>query len=288
MSSSSSSPSPSSSSSPRIPFYVIVSNVAKKANVGNMMRSACAFGVEEILIVGQKKNLQYFGAQGTNKHVKTRCFDKLDAACAFAKERGCHIVGIEIIDKAENVAGHPFRGPTAFLLGNEGVGLSDRDIAACDHFVYIPQHGGGTASLNVTVAASIVFHHFSLWAGYSERAREGYKYVVDEVPQQKGAVSTEQLELSVTRKRRKLAKIAELESTIAAAEADGAQEGGAAAAGDGAAAAAAPAAGGSGKNSSDLALIASKGTILAELAEAEARLREHLRQEEKGSGSSAP
>ena len=30
----------------------------------------------------------------------------------------------------------------------------------CDFFVYIPQYGGGTASLNVTVAASIVLHHF--------------------------------------------------------------------------------------------------------------------------------
>ena len=31
----------------------------------------------------------------------------------------------------------------------------------CDFFVYIPQYGGGTASLNVTVAASIVLQHFA-------------------------------------------------------------------------------------------------------------------------------
>jgi hypothetical protein len=30
----------------------------------------------------------------------------------------------------------------------------------CDFFVYIPQYGGGTASLDVIVAASIVLHHF--------------------------------------------------------------------------------------------------------------------------------
>lgn len=52
----------------------------------------------------------------------------------------------------------------------------------CDGFVYIPQHGPGTASLNVTVAASIVLHHFAVWAGYPERQRQGAKFVVAERP----------------------------------------------------------------------------------------------------------
>jgi len=56
-------------------------------------------------------------------------------------------------------------GPTAFMLGNEGQGLSTKQMSLCDRFVYIPQHGCGTASLNVAVACSIVLHHFALWAG---------------------------------------------------------------------------------------------------------------------------
>lgn len=56
-------------------------------------------------------------------------------------------------------------GPAAFMLGNEGQGLSPKQMALCDRFVYIPQYGVGTASLNVAVAASIVLHHFSVWAG---------------------------------------------------------------------------------------------------------------------------
>jgi len=31
----------------------------------------------------------------------------------------------------------------------------------CDHFVYIPQYTDKTASLNVAVAGSIIFHHFA-------------------------------------------------------------------------------------------------------------------------------
>ena len=55
-------------------------------------------------------------------------------------------------------------------------------MAICDGFVYIPQHGKGTASLNVTVAGSIILHHFALWAKYAETEREGYKYVLGERP----------------------------------------------------------------------------------------------------------
>ena len=52
----------------------------------------------------------------------------------------------------------------------------------CDTFVYIQQYGAGTASLNVSVAASIVLHHFALWAGYQERSRHGEKFDVGERP----------------------------------------------------------------------------------------------------------
>lgn len=77
---------------------------------------------------------------------------------------------------------HPFKRSTAFLLGNEGTGLSTKELEICDFFVYIPQYGCGTASLNVTVAASIVLHHFSVWAGFPERTREGNKFIVAERP----------------------------------------------------------------------------------------------------------
>lgn len=32
---------------------------------------------------------------------------------------GCEIVGVEIMDGARLIESHPFKGPTAFVLGNE-------------------------------------------------------------------------------------------------------------------------------------------------------------------------
>ena len=35
-------------------FYVIINNVAKKTNVGNMLRSCAAFNAKAMLVVGRK------------------------------------------------------------------------------------------------------------------------------------------------------------------------------------------------------------------------------------------
>ena len=72
--------------------------------------------------------------------------------------------GVEIGNESQPVHKHPFQGSTAFFMGNEGSGILPVHKEICDHFVYIPQYTDKTASLNVSVAAGIVFHHFAVWA----------------------------------------------------------------------------------------------------------------------------
>ncbi|KAH7522430.1 hypothetical protein FEM48_Zijuj07G0137600 [Ziziphus jujuba var. spinosa] len=161
--------------------YVVVHNIAKRHNVGTMARSASAFGVSELILVG-RRDFNAFGSHGSTSHLRFRHFHSLQEARIFLKERDCDICGVEITDGAVAVNQHPFKRSTAFLLGNEGTGLSAKECEICDFFVYIPQYGGGTASLNVTVAASIVLHQFGVWAGFPERSRDGNKFVVAEKP----------------------------------------------------------------------------------------------------------
>jgi tRNA C32,U32 (ribose-2'-O)-methylase TrmJ len=66
------------------------------------------------------------------------------------------------------------------MLGNEGLGLSEGQVAACDSLVYIPQFSGATASLNVAVAGSIVLHEFAKWAGFQEANKHGGKFEVQQ------------------------------------------------------------------------------------------------------------
>lgn len=41
--------------------------------------------------------------------------------------------------------------------------MSDKQKSICDGFIYIPQYGTGTASLNVNVATGIILHQYSNW-----------------------------------------------------------------------------------------------------------------------------
>ncbi|KAJ7980176.1 tRNA/rRNA methyltransferase [Quillaja saponaria] len=161
--------------------YVVVHNIAKRHNVGTLARSATAFGVSELILVG-RRDFNCFGSHGSTSHLRFRHFHSLQDARLFLKEKDCDICGVEITDDAKAVNQHPFKKSTAFLLGNEGTGLSAKECEICDFFVYIPQYGCGTASLNVTVAASIVLHQFGVWAGFPERTRDGNKFIVADRP----------------------------------------------------------------------------------------------------------
>ncbi|KAF0694618.1 Aste57867_14514 [Aphanomyces stellatus] len=156
---------------PSSSMYLIINNIQKRKNIRDMLLSASAFGVVEVFVVGHKLlsfdqalNVEdvlpdfVFPFRITRFATLVECRDHLKAL-------GVTIIGIEILHNAKSVNDPDvFAGPTALMVGNEGSGLSDAQLAICDRFAYIPQYGGGTASLNVTVAASIVMHSFAVWA----------------------------------------------------------------------------------------------------------------------------
>ncbi|KAK8803424.1 hypothetical protein WA158_001118 [Blastocystis sp. Blastoise] len=159
--------------------YLTIWNVSKKHNVGNMIRSAVALGMDGVVIIGNRK-LQFFGAKGSDSHIPIHVFPTMELAKQWFKENNITVCGVEIDSTAKDVREHPFQGNTAIMMGNEGDGMDAKQKSFCDYFVYIPQFGTGTASLNVCVASSIVMHEYAHWAQYQEAPRqtECDKYVV--------------------------------------------------------------------------------------------------------------
>eukprot|EP00918_Siedleckia_nematoides_P058185 GHVU01126915.1.p3 GENE.GHVU01126915.1~~GHVU01126915.1.p3 ORF type:complete len:197 (-),score=32.41 GHVU01126915.1:1475-2065(-) len=140
---------------------LLIHNIAKKNNVGTLLRSAAAFNVKQVVVAGSRR-LQTFGNQNTVQHIEFVFNENgLEAAVADLRKEGFIICGVEIKPDAVCIHKHRFGGSTAFLLGNEGTGMTPQQAAVCDEFVYIPQYSGATASLNVAVAGSIVLHHFA-------------------------------------------------------------------------------------------------------------------------------
>ena len=187
-------------------LYLIIYGVAKKHNIGQIIRSATAFNVTAVCLVGSRK-FNTFGAHGSEAFVPMLHFDTLDTCCEALKEQHgvVDILGIEIDDSAMPVHRLPFRGHTALMMGEEGHGMNEKQMRLCDGLVYISQYGRGTASLNVCVATSIVLHSFAVWAGFPERARSDQKYVVGERPQRnapRGVVPYTERELEALRAER--------------------------------------------------------------------------------------
>mmetsp|Transcript_7388 Transcript_7388/g.17204 ORF Transcript_7388/g.17204 Transcript_7388/m.17204 type:complete len:196 (-) Transcript_7388:488-1075(-) len=168
--------------------YLILTNISKRQNVRNLLQLSAAFGCPAVFVVGQPSFEFDPDADGTDVPSQLRegirrgtmeivRFDGLDECVAHVKSmdversggagddrrRGMPILGVEIDESSVNLESEPFASSTAFMMGNEGSGMSPKQMAACDGFVRISQYGGGTASLNVSVACGLVLHRFDLW-----------------------------------------------------------------------------------------------------------------------------
>lgn len=154
-------------------LYMIITNISKRANVKSLLLSGLAFGCRGFFIVGQK-NFDFSSAMGNNSSSSNSIsttisnlvqrFESLDECVQYVKHtKQAQICGIEIVDSALNIDSDPFTTSICIMAGNEGTGLSERQMKHCDYFIKISQFGGGTASLNVCVAASIVMQRFFQW-----------------------------------------------------------------------------------------------------------------------------
>ena len=162
-------------------LYLIITNISKPANIKSLLKAAVAFSAKEILIVGQKKFNFHTEYQKTDipkillsddakSRLRIKKFDYLHECVEYVHDvLKASICGVEIVDSARDLEDDPFDGDTAIMMGNEGSGMNQKQINACDYFVRIAQYGGGTASLNVNVAANIVMHRFHEWALYGSR-----------------------------------------------------------------------------------------------------------------------
>jgi hypothetical protein len=93
----------------------------------------------------------------------------LATAASFIASRDClpaapAVLGIEILPPFDPRPSYTLAtlppvapgSPKLLMLGNEGSGMTDKQIGVCDEFVCVEQYGGATASFNVNVAYNIV------------------------------------------------------------------------------------------------------------------------------------
>ena len=175
-------------------MHLIITNISKWANIRSLLLTAAAFGCHTVFVAGQRKfdfnpNGKDYPNALRNYSLKIIQFDKLQDCIQSIQsqqknnERKIRIIGVEIDESSIDVendndafmdnnttnnTGTTTTTDVAFMMGNEGQGMNAKQMSFCDGFVRISQYGGGTASLNVNVAASIVLHRFQIWSRTTE------------------------------------------------------------------------------------------------------------------------
>lgn len=159
-------------------MHLVICNISKKPNVKQLLTIAASFECESVFVVGQRSfdftedGLDLpSGLRGRLEALPIHRFDKWDDFVAHIRSRNIRLVGVEIHAEAKTIADFFDDVDTAFLMGNEGTGIHEKQMKACDAFVKIPQYGVGTASLNVYVSASIVLHRYYHWSRLNQNQK---------------------------------------------------------------------------------------------------------------------
>jgi tRNA G18 (ribose-2'-O)-methylase SpoU len=118
--------------------------------------------------------------RGSKFHLKFSQFPSTEEAVDYLVklEPNCNIIGVEITDGATAIQNIDFKcKPTAFIFGNEGKGLSEKQRSICHEFVYIPQFSTGLASINVACASAVILHHYAVASSFKETKHINGKFM---------------------------------------------------------------------------------------------------------------
>jgi tRNA G18 (ribose-2'-O)-methylase SpoU len=159
------------------PLIAVLESLNDHENIGALFRNAAAFGVAGILLDPTCADPLYRRSIRVSVgHVLHMPFARLfpwpaglhqvraaGFVVAALSPRAAADSKIPVVSLAElkvSVSGSVHPGGVAFLLGAEGLGLSDAALAASDFVVSIPM-ADKVDSLNVATAAAIAFHALS-------------------------------------------------------------------------------------------------------------------------------
>lgn len=161
---------------PRIPVYAILDNLRSAFNVGSIVRTADCALIEKVYFCGitahpPHKKLEKT-ALGAMPYVPWVHTPTIREAIDDVKKIGARIVALELTSQSRMIWDYQFALPTALILGNEALGISQEILPFVDDIVEIPMFGYKN-SLNVSVAFGIAVYEIQRqhWNRLSKESR---------------------------------------------------------------------------------------------------------------------
>ena len=148
---------------------LLLESVRDPLNVGAIIRSAAALGVGRLIMSADCADLYHpktlRAAMGPLFSMPITRVEDLAGTVTALRQSGRRVYAAALDDTAIRLGSREFDAereghPVGAVIGNEGHGLSESVIAACDRSVYIPMEAD-TESLNAGVAAALIMWELS-------------------------------------------------------------------------------------------------------------------------------
>ena len=140
----------------RHPLHIAIENFGHDANIGAVVRTANAFAVDTVHIVGRRR-WNRRGAMVTDRYQHLRHHESTAELQDFAAGAGLTMVAVDNVPGAERLEHTTLPRHCLLMFGQEGPVITDDTRAAAALTVSIAQFGS-TRSINVAVAAGIAMH----------------------------------------------------------------------------------------------------------------------------------
>ena len=135
-------------------FAIGVEGISKPMNLGNLLRSAHAFGASFCFTIAPAfaaREVKLSDTSDAAKHLPLYSYSSVDE---LTLPRGCALVGVELTPEAVELPSFRHPATAAYVLGPERGSLSPALTERCDHVVRIPTK----FCINLGVAGAIVMY----------------------------------------------------------------------------------------------------------------------------------
>jgi len=141
-------------------FHVAIENWQHDLNIGSIVRTANAFNVSAVHIVG-KRDWNKRGAMVTDRYLTVMHHPTIEDFAKYCNEQKLPIIGIDNVPGSKQLESADLPESCVLLFGQEGAGMSDEGIEVCEVLYEINQYGS-TRSMNASAAGAIAMYHWAL------------------------------------------------------------------------------------------------------------------------------
>ena len=144
----------------RHPLQIAIENWQHDLNIGSVVRTANAFNVSHVHIVG-KRDWNRRGAMVTDKYLHVVHHPTVEDFAKWCQENSTPIIGIDNLPISKKLENYSLPEKCVLFFGQVGAGMSDEAVAICSVVLAIEQYGS-TRSMNASAAGAIAMYAWAM------------------------------------------------------------------------------------------------------------------------------